>query len=276
MQKSDLLVLLIVNLLSLFTLKSSWENLIVYAPVLIFSILYLKNKTSKTFLIISLNFLLIGAFISEQVLFLVPYLLLLYFIRKIDFNYNDLLRVGVVSLAFWISFIYFDYTPFKILFAVITAGILYFLNINLDIIKSKTFVITFFFCLLVLILNPIPITFANYAIIASFLLFAIFYAKNSIFLYQALAFSLVGAFLSIENSLLYTLIFLIFYLFLLKSSKEIEFNINKTIQTTFSCLAFWIIFIEFYKDYLVFAIALSAGIFAYLLYDVLEENLLNK
>ena len=275
MQKSDLLVLFIVNSLSLFTLKFSWENLVVCAPVLIFSVLYLKNKTSETFLIMSLNFLLIGAFISEQVLFLVPYLFLLYFSRKIDFNYNDLLRVGVVSLAFWISFVYFDYTPFKILFAVIIASIVYFLNMEIHFLKSRVG-ITFFFCLLVFILNPISITFANYVIIASFLLFAILHSKNSIFLYQALAFSLVGAFLSIESSLLYTLIFLIFYLFLLKFLKEIEFNIDKTIQTTFSCLAFWIIFIEFYKDYLVFPIALSVGIFIYLLYDVLEENLLNK
>ena len=128
MQKSDLLVLLIVNSLSLLTLKFSWENLVVYAPVLIFSVLYLKNRISKTFLILSLNFLLIGVFISGQVLFLVSYLFLLYFIRKIDFNYNDLLRVGIASLAFWIIFIEFykDYLVFPIALSVgIFAYLLY-------------------------------------------------------------------------------------------------------------------------------------------------------
>ncbi len=130
----------------------------------------------------------------------------------------------------------------------------------------------------VLIFDLIDYRFAEVAVVISLLLYIVYSvlekyleAKEELLLYQASFFLLIGAFLSLGETLYYFPLFLFPYTVIMR--KEIDFNSNELLKVGFSVLAFWILLIQFNDlGYFGLFLAISAGLLIYLLNDVIESK----
>ena len=132
--------------------------------------------------------------------------------------------------------------------------------------------------ILILIFNPIGYRFAGEVIALSLLFYGLYpilkdrlHLDRSLICYLVSFFILIGAFLSIEKSLFYFLIFLLPYILIIK--EDFIFDPEKLLKTAFSVLGFWIILIRFNDlGYLGLFFSFSAGMLIYLLNDIIEED----
>jgi len=245
-------------------------NLISFFSIWIFILGFYRYNIKETFYITTF-FLMICFFLSFQdkflhsFIFLIPYLLL--FRVNVIFNSEKLLKSFLTVITFWVIYYSYGMTYLSMLYG-------FLMGCGVYIVPFYASIPTIF----ILAFNPIEYRFAGEVVVLSLLLCGLYpvlkerlHLDKTLVYYLVSFFLLIGAFLSLEKSPFYPIIFLLPYILIIK--EDFIFDPEKLLKTAFSVLGFWIILIRFNDlGYLGLFFSFSAGMLIYLLNDIIEED----